>query len=95
MPESSEFSRSAYTKFASEQLNATRTAIAMCAAASRGDMTSWLKLLTTVEPAFLVMAMSKVARSAIETLADALDTPIEDMYEELVMSLAMSTPDEM
>lgn len=84
-----------FIDFANEQLNAKRTAVAMCHASSRGEMDRWLKLLTVVPPAALIIALSKVATTAIQTLADALGTTADDIYEELTMKLAMSAPDEM
>lgn len=91
----SEFSRSVYTDFANEQLNATRTAVAMCQASSRGDVGRWLQLLTVVPPAALITALSKVATVAIQALAEELETTADDVYKELTMKLAMSSPDEM
>lgn len=84
-----------FTEFADEQLNAKRTAVAMCHASSRGEMDRWLQLLTIVPPSALIVALSKVATTAIQTLADALGTTADDIYEELTMKLAMSAPDEM
>lgn len=84
-----------FTDFANEQLNATRTAVAMCQASSRGDVDRWLQLLTVVPPAALISALSKVATVAIQALAEKLGTTAGEVYDELAVQLAVATPDEM
>lgn len=73
------------TPGAAQLADATRTAIAMCAASDRGDVEGWVTLLAGTSPGVLIAAFTGVSRFLADRLASSFVVPVEDLY---VMILA-------
>jgi hypothetical protein len=70
-----------------ELADATRTAIAMCAASHRGDLDAWEQLLISTPPPALIAAFTGVVRFLADRIATANSIPVEDLYGAILAEL--------
>ena len=70
-----------------ELADATRTAIAMCAASHRGDLDGWSHLAVSTPPPALVAAFTGVVRFLADRIASANSIPVEDLYSAILAEL--------
>lgn len=74
-----------------ELADATRTAIAMCAASHRGDMDGWAQLVNSTPPPALIAAFTGVARFLADRLASDHAVRVEDLYTAILFDLSRQT----
>lgn len=67
-----------------ELADATRTAIAMCAASHRGDLDRWALLAGSGRRSFLIAAFTGVVRFLADRIASANSVPVEDLYSAIL-----------
>lgn len=71
-----------------ELADATRTAIAMCAASHRGDMDGWAQLVNSTPSQALIAAFTGVARFFAARLASDHAVRVEDIYTAILFDLS-------
>jgi hypothetical protein len=71
-----------------ELADATRTAIAMCAASHRGDMDGWAQLVNSTPPPALIAAFTGVVRFLADRLASDHAVRVEDIYTAILFDLS-------
>lgn len=70
-----------------ELADATRTAIAMCAASHRGDLDGWALLAGSGRHSFLIAAFTGIVRFLADRIASANSIPVEDLYSAILAEL--------
>jgi hypothetical protein len=78
---------SAGTVSGAELADATRTAIAMCAASHRGDLDGWSHLVASTPPPPLIAAFTGIVRFLADRIASANSVPVEDLYSAILAEL--------
>lgn len=76
---------------ATKLADATRAAVAMCAASERGDSDGWGALLASTDPAYLAAAFSGIARSLALHVATTEGTTEEDLFRLLLTRLGRAS----
>lgn len=70
-----------------ELADATRTAIAMCAASHRGDIDAWEQLLISTPRPALIAAFTGVVRFLADRLSSDHSIPVEALYSAILAEL--------
>lgn len=75
----------------SKLADATRAAVAMCAASERGDLDGWTALLVATDPGYLAAAFSGIARALAVQVADAKGISEEELFRILLTRQGMAS----